>query len=91
MDSRTLFLEWDPPASEDRNGVIVDYFLNISAVETGVTFHLVTGGGLSVTIPGLHPFHTYNYIIAAATVVGRGPFSISSSVQMPPDGKQLLD
>ncbi len=86
----SLSLEWDPPADEDQNGVIVDYVINITAVETSTAFSVVTGGALSVTIPGLHPFYTYSYVIAAVTAIGRGPFSIAETVQMPPDGEYAV-
>ncbi len=83
-------MEWDPPAEEERNGVIVDYVVNITAVESSTVFSVLTGGSLSVTVPGLHPFYTYNYIIAAVTSLGRGPFSMAESVKMPSDGEFLL-
>ncbi len=86
MTPNILSLEWDPPAEENQNGIIIDYFVNVTAVETSTAFSVVSGGSLSTTIPGLHPFYTYNYIIAAVTNVGRGPFSMSRSVQMPQDG-----
>ena len=34
----------------------------------------------------LQPFTTYYFIIAASTIVGRGPFSTIITLQMPEDG-----
>ena len=36
----------------------------------------------------LQPFTTYEFAVAAATAAGQGPFSNSSSVRMPQEGKQ---
>lgn len=87
MDTTTLFIEWEPPPSDHHNGIIVDYCVNVTAVETGTMIQVATGGITSASIPGLHPFYTYTYIVAAATAIGRGPFTVSRSIQMPTDGK----
>ena len=88
MDSTTLVIEWEPPLIEYHNGIIVDYCVNVTAVETGTMIQVATGGITSASIPGLHPFYTYTYVVAAATAIGRGPFTMSSSIQMPTDGKR---
>ena len=87
VNSTTLEISWNPPPIEDHNGVIVDYFVRLTSFESEIAYELVTGGALSLMVTGLHPFYTYNYIIAAATLVGRGPFSVSKSIKMPPDGE----
>ncbi len=87
MDASTLRIEWSPPPLLLHNGVIVDYMVNISEIETGITLQFATGGELGVTIPGLHPFYSYSYVITALTVVGHGPHSSSVSVRMPEDGE----
>ena len=86
LDSRTLNIQWNAPPPEFHNGIILDYYVNVSTIETGEVFQVAAGGSSSVTIPGLHPFYTYVYITAAATSVGRGPFSVANSIQMPEDG-----
>ena len=35
----------------------------------------------------LQPFTTYEFVVAAATAAGQGPFSHPSSVRMPQDGE----
>ncbi len=87
MDSRTLRIEWSPPPLLLRNGVIIDYVVNISEIETGTTLQFATGGALEVTIPGLHPFYSYAFVATALTEIGHGPHSPSVSIRMPEDGK----
>lgn len=89
-DSRTLTLDWNPPPEEFHNGIITQYTVNVSVTETGQRFHLIVDGETSVVLNGLHPYYVYNYIIAAATSVGLGPFTERNSVRMPQDGTHTL-
>lgn len=89
MDSTTLQLEWEPPLPELQNGLILDYTVNISEIETGNMFHLASGGLTTINVPSLHPFYTYAYIIAASTEIGRGPYSVSNTIRMPEDGESV--
>lgn len=87
MDSRTLLVQWAPPPVESRNGIIVEYVVNISAQETAEQIqHGTTGDMSSLNIRGLHPYYTYTYTVAAGTGIGRGPFSTFHSIKMPEDG-----
>lgn len=86
LDSTTLFLNWSAPSEDARNGLIVQYTVNISVSETGMRFQRIVDGSGTVTLTNLHPYYEYTYIIAAATAVGTGPFSVRSSIRMPQDG-----
>ena len=88
-DSRSIALHWDPPLPRHRNGQIVRYLVNVTAIETGETFEInTTFTTLSLFL--LTPFTTYEFVIAASTKVGPGPFSEVISVLTPEDGKRLL-
>ena len=87
--STTLSLTWDGPSSDAQNGVIVQYVVNISISETGERFQRIVGGAQTLILSGLHPYYEYTYIIAAVTSVGRGPFSVRSTIRMPQDGMLL--
>ena len=87
LNSSTLQLGWNAPPAQLHNGLIVDYSVNVSEVETGNSFQLVTGGLTNIVVPGLQPYYTYVFVIAALTIVGHGPYSTSSSIQMPEDGE----
>lgn len=90
QDARTLQVSWAPPPAESQNGVINEYAVRISAQETAEQFlHTTTGGTFSLVIGELHPDYTYTYTVAAATAVGRGPFSVFGTVKMPEDGKHF--
>lgn len=87
--SDTLVLQWDLPAAEDQNGIIIGYVVEINATETGETFQLMT------TLPTLmtntlQPFTTYLCRIAARTMVGTGPYSIAVTAATLQDSKQMV-
>ena len=85
-DSRTLVLSWEPPLPEDRNGIITNYTVNITEIETGRQFQLVTDNTTITAFP-LHPHYTYSCTVTAETSVGLGPYTALRAVQMPEDGK----
>ena len=85
-DSQTLVLSWEAPLPEDRNGIITQYTVNITEMETGTRFQLVTDN-TTITAFSLHPHYTYSYTVAAETSVGLGPYTTPRAVQMPEDGK----
>ena len=87
-NSTTLVLSWQPPASENQNGIIVHYIVNITEMETGRLLSFTAVNMTTLSVPMLHPFYTYTCIVAAVTV-GVGPYSATVEVEMPEDGKQV--
>ena len=87
-NSTTLVLSWQPPATENQNGIIVHYIVNITEMETGRLLSFTTVNTTTLSVPMLHPFYTYTCIVAAVTV-GVGPYSTTVGVELPEDGKQL--
>ena len=87
--SRSAILTWDPPNPEDRNGIVTEYTINVSAVETGEVFQL-TSATTSLTVTLLRPFTTYRCLIAASTSVGIGPFSTVFTLVTPEDGQSSV-
>lgn len=85
-DPRTVFLTWDPPPPEDRNGPIIGYIINVTVVGTGEMFQL-TSPTNTLRVSSLRPFSTFVCVIAARTPVGLGPFSTTVTVTTPEDGK----
>ena len=84
IGSRSLFLAWEPPLAEVQNGIIREYFINISVADTGGKFqHRATN--TTLIIEDLHPHYTYSLIISAVTI-GPGPYSEAYTIQMPEDG-----
>lgn len=86
--STSLFLRWEPPELEDQNGIIIGYVVNVTAVETGMTFQLSSSDS-SLMATGLRPFTTYICRIAAITAVGVGPYSIAITAVTQQDGELL--
>ena len=84
--STTLVLSWQPPSSENQNGIIVHYIVNITEMETGRLLSFTAVNTTTLSVPMLHPFYTYTCIVAAVTV-GIGPYSATVEVELPEDGK----
>ena len=87
-DSRSITLHWEPPLPLDRNGRIVNYLVNMRVIETGEMLEINTTF-TTLDLFLLTPFTTYEFVIAASTEVGPGPFSEVISVLTPEDGKRL--
>ena len=69
LNSTHIYLVWDPPPLEESNGVIREYHINVTERETGTLLQYTTEPDILTLIIGpLHPFYTYNCIIAAYTV-----------------------
>ena len=75
-NSRSIFLVWDPPPEEHRNGIIIGYLINVSAMDPGEVFQTFTTND-STVVDDLTPFTTYFIAVAAQTNAGVGPFSIT--------------
>ena len=84
VTSTSAVLSWDPPPPDSLNGEIIQYVINVTVQETGERFQL-TSVTNSLTVTVLSPFRTFVCIIAAATSVGLGPFSVSFTVVTPQD------
>ena len=84
INSTTLLVSWVPPPFEQQNGIIREYRVNITERETGMVYHLATAA-TSLTVPSLHPFYTYDCIVAAVTI-SEGPYSGEVNITMPEDG-----
>ena len=74
-----------PPPQDDLNGVIRSYTILVLEVNTGNTTSY-TSTETSLTVGFLHPYYQYQVSVAAVTV-GQGPFSNTTTIQMPQDGE----
>lgn len=84
-NATTLTLSWDPPHIEEQNGIIREYLINITEIETGETF-LHSTPMTCITVTELHPFYSYESIVTAVTI-GPGPYSSNFTIQMPQTGR----
>ena len=89
LSSDRIMLMWNPPLEQNRNGIIIDYIINVTELDTGQITQMITSGR-DLTLDSLTPFSTYAFIIAARTSVGAGPFSTEITVQTLEDGKRKL-
>ena len=87
-NARTIRLSWGEPPSNQQNGIIGEYRVNITEVATGRVFQRVSAT-TSIEITSLHPFYVYEWTVSAFTV-GEGPYSSISTITTPEDGKLTL-
>ena len=88
VNSETISLSWDQPPFDQQNGLIRQYLVNVTELDTGISF-LQMSTNTEFTAYSLHPYYSYRFTIAAVTV-GVGPYSIPITVQTDEDGKFKL-
>ena len=72
----TVTLSWMPPIMP--NGVLIRYDLEYKEEGDEIFSRIIPfTSGLSHTITELTPSTTYQFRVAAVTIVGRGPYSIN--------------
>jgi len=84
LNSRTISLSWSPPPSADVNGIIREYRVNVTSVESGTVLTRNTTT-TSITIQSLHPYYLYRCVVSAYTV-GIGPYTEVFMIRTPEDG-----
>lgn len=87
QDSTTVLLSWGEPGGR-HNGIIREYRINITEVESGRTFQQ-TSATTTLVVSGLHPDYSYEWTVTAFTV-REGPYGIISSVTTLEDGRYLI-
>ena len=101
QSSQSITLSWEPPLLEEQNGIIINYLVIIIETEIihldngtvisqmGMNFSRTynVSEGRTQLIDMLHPSFNYTVRIAAATVVGIGPFSDPITVMTLEDGE----
>lgn len=85
VDSHTLLFTWEEPMEELRNGIIRQYHINFTEVETERQMQAVSTT-TTISLSSLHPYYTYHWAVSAFTV-SRGPFTESQTIVTPEDGR----
>ena len=84
LSSSSLMLTWLPPPPGSHNGIIREYRINITEIQTGNTF-LLSSTSLTIAVTSLHPYYTYECTVSAYTVA-TGPFTEPTIITTPEDG-----
>ena len=74
--STTATISWLPPPDEHQNGRIVYYMLIITDLGFGTNDVMLNSTATNITATNLQEFNNYSCIVAAATIVGPGPYSL---------------
>ena len=87
VTSRSISLSWSLPSLS--NGVIREYRVNVTEVQTGIVFtEIVMHTKTSIIIQSLHPYYNYKCHISAYTVEV-GPYA-AAYIRTLEDGETLL-
>ena len=89
ISSSAVNLSWQPVLPEKQNGIIIQYVVNVTTVETGEGFELVSALD-KLTVDSLHPHWTYIFTVSAETSVGVGRPSLAVTASTLEDGKTVL-
>ena len=84
VSSTSFVLSWSPPPISQQNGIIREYRVNITEIQTGISI-ILNSTSTSVSVLSLHPYYTYECTVSAYTV-GGGPYSDVFSVITSEDG-----
>ena len=82
-------ITWSPPLPENQNGIITDYTVNITNIDTGEYRVIVTPNN-TLSVLSLQPHTDYEIIIYALTGGGDGPATIPITVRTHEDGKTCI-
>jgi len=82
--STSVTLRWSPPPASQQNGIIREYQVNITEIQTANTI-LLNSTSTSVVVQSLHPHYMYACAVSAYTV-GSGPYSEVLNVTTAEDG-----
>ena len=89
ISSSAVNLSWQPVLPEQQNGIIIQYVVNVTTVETGEGFELVSALD-KLTVNSLHPHWTYIFTVSGETGVGVGPPSLAVTASTLEDGKTVV-
>ena len=84
VTSTMVEISWDPLPSEDENGIVRHYLINVTEIQTGNTFQ-TTSSDESAMLSNLHPAYEYTFRIAVYTI-GSGPYSTVFTITTLEDG-----
>ena len=91
MSSTSILVTWDSPLESEQNGIIISYtvaYVNLNRSGDQQISSSTPQRQLSIT--GLQEYEEYSFRVAAATTVGQGPFSDTSSTFTFQDGKHIV-
>ena len=84
VSSTSFVLSWMPPPTSQQNGIIREYTVNITELQTGISI-VLNSTSTSVSARSLHPYYTYECVVSAYTV-GSGPYSEVFTITTSEDG-----
>ena len=77
ISSEEAHIMWESPNIVHQNGIITGYVVDVTVVNTGQNFQ-IRSNSTNLFLESLQPFTNYECRVAARTIVGVGPFSISN-------------
>ena len=88
VTTHSVLLRWSPLSSDQQNGIITRYVINV--LEDGQQSRVSVTSNITQYTLEAAPFTDYVVSVAAVNSVGQGPFSDTTEVRTPEDGRCLL-
>ena len=89
INSTSLLLVWVAPSMELQNGIIRQYYVNLTSTELGTYTLISVQNTQQTTLNNLNPYYNYQIRVAAFTI-GIGPYSTEVTIQLPEAGQLTL-
>ena len=87
VNSQQIFLSWVTPEFGGRNGIITSYTVHVLEITTSTEFMYNVTNRTTILVEQLHPHYEYKCSVAAATIVGMGPYSAPIVIRTDEDGE----
>ena len=86
--STSILVQWGDVPAADQNGIILSYTVAYIALPGGsLEINVVTSPSNGATLTGLNEYTNYSITVSAATVKGKGNFSVPIIVITDEDSK----
>ena len=91
VNSTAVAISWETPELGGQNGIIASYYIILKDLQSNETREMSQlGSRLDIVVTLLHPYYYYQCVVAAETIIGRGPFASPVKIQTNEDGMCIL-
>ena len=85
LNSTAINASWNPPAVAQQNGLITNYVVHFSSLQSGLNYTYDVHSQ-QLVIGSLRPYSVYSVAVASENSIGVGPYTEIAVVQTLEDG-----
>ncbi len=86
ITARSVVISYSPPLAQERNGVVIQYKVELTNLDLGTRNQIETAG-LQLLVQSLRPYTVYEITVTGRTAIGYGPFSEQQTFRTLESGK----